>query len=92
MITKEEVKKLAALGRIGVDDKEIESLRGDMERVLFFVSKLKKVSFAGEVFEDGMKNDLREDAIFGKSGEYTEDLLKQAPELERGFVKVKKVL
>ena len=37
-------------------------------------------------------NVFREDEPVIKPGEYTENLLKQAPDKERGFIKVKKIL
>lgn len=99
-ITKDDVRKLGALARIKIDEKEIKLLQKDMENILGFVSKLSTQSLANtkvgllecEAFGGKTTNILREDENPHESGKHTEDLLNQAPELKEGFVKVKKVL
>jgi len=95
MISEKDVKKLGQLSRIGIKKEEVESIQGDLEKILDFVSKLKELPIPeGDDF--GAKktptNNIREDTSDLKGGEYTEKLLDQAPDKENGFIKVKKVL
>ncbi len=91
-ISKEEVKKLAELSRISIEDKEVDLLSKDMESILGFVSKLKEVKTEDTEKKDIIFGKPREDENPHKSGLYTEDLIRQAPDKEKGYVKVKKVL
>ncbi|MFC1756919.1 Asp-tRNA(Asn)/Glu-tRNA(Gln) amidotransferase subunit GatC [Patescibacteria group bacterium] len=91
-ISKKDVKNLSILARVGIDDKEIEPMQKDLEKILEFVSKLKSAKTSDvDAKTSDAENLMREDKDPHKSGEYTEDLLNQAPNLGRGFVKVKKV-
>ena len=91
-ISKKEIKNLSKLARIGVSDKEIESLQNDLEKILDFVSRLEDVSISEEFEKKEVLNEVREDEASHTIAEYSEELLKQAPEIKDGFVKVKKVL
>jgi aspartyl-tRNA(Asn)/glutamyl-tRNA(Gln) amidotransferase subunit C len=96
MITKEEVLKLADLARIEVADDEIESIRQKMEGILEYVSEVQKlsdeegVSVVPEAGEN--RNVLREDEDPHEGGKYTESIIKNAPEKEGGYIKVRKIL
>ena len=92
-ISKEEVKKLGQLARIDIEEGEIDNFRRGLERILDFISVLKKA----QVEEDGKEaggpaNIFRDSASPQKPAEYTEELIKQAPDSKNGFVKVKKIL
>ena len=91
MISKEDVKKLSVLSRVGVSGREVESLRKDLEKMLEFVSRLKQ---APETAEEsaGHRNVLRNDADPHESALYSDPILKEAPKTEDGFIKVRKVL
>jgi aspartyl-tRNA(Asn)/glutamyl-tRNA(Gln) amidotransferase subunit C len=47
MLTKEEVKHIAELARIGVSEKEMEKYQKDMSAILDWVEQLKEVDVAG---------------------------------------------
>ncbi len=92
---KEELKKLANLARIEIDDKDSESLQGDMKAILKYISQIQEVS--GENEEDApavglLHNVMREDENPHEAGIYTEVLLEAAPAREGDYVKVKKIL
>ncbi|MFH1979043.1 MAG: Asp-tRNA(Asn)/Glu-tRNA(Gln) amidotransferase subunit GatC [Patescibacteria group bacterium] len=98
MISKEETKKLSSLARVGAGEKEEQDLAKDLGKILEFVSKLKLVATSDveEERSDGSTSDvrgvLREDGGAHKAGEFSEILLKSAPDKKEGYVKVKKVL
>ena len=96
MITKDEVLKLADLARIEVADDEIESIRQKMEGILEYVSEVQKLSDEGATDatpEAGPnRNVLREDENPHEGEKYTERIIKNAPEKEGNYIKVRKIL
>lgn len=83
------------MARIGIDEKKTDSLLDDLRKILDFVSKLKRAQisdFKEKAADNEFSNTIRKDDMPHKSGEYSGQLLKQAPALEKGYVKVKKVL
>jgi len=66
MITPDEVKKVASLSRIHLRDEELAHLTKDLEKILDYVNKLKKLDVTGvsptsHVLE--LKNVYREDVV-----------------------------
>jgi aspartyl-tRNA(Asn)/glutamyl-tRNA(Gln) amidotransferase subunit C len=96
MITKEEVLKLADLARIEVSDNEVEGIRQKMGGILGYVSEVQNLSEedgAELVPEAGEnRNVFREDAEPHETGKYTESIIKNAPEKEGEYIKVRKIL
>jgi aspartyl-tRNA(Asn)/glutamyl-tRNA(Gln) amidotransferase subunit C len=96
MITKEEILKLADLARIEVADDEIENIRQKMEGILDYVSEIQTLSgedTLSEVPEVGEnRNVFREDEEPHDGRKYTESIIKNAPEKEGDYVKVRKIL
>jgi aspartyl-tRNA(Asn)/glutamyl-tRNA(Gln) amidotransferase subunit C len=94
MVKIEEIEKLAELSRITLAPEEKESIRKDIESILDYVAEVKEASasLASLNSEGLVKNVMREDEISNKSGEYSQDLLKEAPRREGNYVKVKKIL
>ncbi len=93
MITKKEIKKLSFLARISVSEKETEELQKDLKNILNFVSKLKKADVSGiKELKIENKNVLRKDNPPDSGHGRGEALLKLAPEIKDGYLKVKKVL
>ncbi len=95
MLSKEDIKKLADLARIKVDEKDAEALAGQIGAILGYVGQIKDVS--GGVMSDEVQfgtsvNAFREDTNENPGGTYTEALLREAPQKQDGYVKVKKIL
>ncbi len=93
-VSLDEIKKLARLSRIDLSEEEAESLRGELENILGYVDQLSDVDTEGlETTSQvtGLTNQMRKDEIkdydVGR-----EDLLKNAPDSQDGYIKVKKVL
>ena len=92
-MNKQEVKKLAELSRLHIEEAEMETLASELEAILGYVEDVKKV--VGASAEGGtspLKNVFRDDGNPHESGIYTDKILKGAPETERGYLKVKKIL
>jgi len=93
MISKDEVKHIATLARIGVSDEEVEKFSKDLSTVLDWIEQLKEVDVSGvqpAAHIVGIKNIARDDIAreFPAKG----DLVKLFPEEKSGYDKVKSVL
>ena len=93
MISKEEVKKLAELSRININDAEAEKIGGEIEEILEYVGTVQKVaSNEKEGIEFGaVHNVMREDEV-KDSGKYREELIAEFPESKDDYLKVRKIL
>ena len=93
MISTDEVKHIAALARIGLNEKEIEKFSHDLSSTLDWIAQLEEVDVAGVLptaHITGMGNISREDGVtdfFEK-----EKIVKLFPESKNGYDKVKSVL
>ncbi len=93
-VTKDEIKKLANLSRIKLDDEEAESLRSELEKILGYVDQLSQVDTEGiepTSQVTGLVNQMRPDEE-EDYGTTREDLLKNTPDQKDGYIKVRKVL
>lgn len=94
-ITKDEVKHLAKLSSISLNESEVENLRGDLENIVNYINQLDELDTENveptySVSEN--QNIWREDEI-DNYGVGKEELLALAGEnIEAGQVKVPKVL
>ena len=94
MLTKEEVKNIALLARIGIKEDEVEKYQKDLSAVLDFFRELETVA-TDEVEPIGhvtgrvgvARTDQAED--FGNEGKA--EIIKNVPETRDGFVKVRSV-
>lgn len=93
-LSREDVLKLASLSKLKLTDEEVEKMRAELSEILEYVEQLDKVDTSGlePTYQvTGLKNVMRPD----KTQDYgykTEDLLKNAPAIQDGQYKVKRVL
>jgi aspartyl-tRNA(Asn)/glutamyl-tRNA(Gln) amidotransferase subunit C len=90
--TKEDLENLSQLARITVQEQEKDKMLADMQAILGYVSEINEVSGNVDRVKGSHYNIVREDAITREPGTKTEALLKEAPGLEDGYVKVAQVL
>lgn len=95
----EDIKKLANLARIDMSDEEMEGLAKDLDAILAYVGQVQEVSKLGknEALHDNplnyfLQNVMREDVVINKRGEYTEQILADAPDTQDGYLKVKQIM
>ena len=93
-ITREEIDHLAVLSNFSLEEAEKESLRGDLENIIGYISQLDELDTDGveptyQVFE--MENVWREDEILPQEAD-REALLALAPAEKDHQIKVPKVL
>jgi aspartyl-tRNA(Asn)/glutamyl-tRNA(Gln) amidotransferase subunit C len=92
-LTRDDVLKLAALSKLRLTNDEVEALRSQLSEILTYVETLDKVDVTGlePTYQvTGLKNVTRPDEI--KDYGYSQDLLANAPSLQDGQFKVKRVL
>lgn len=94
MLSKDEVKNIALLARIGIKEEEIEKYQKDLSAVLDFFRELETVETDGVEpigHITGMVSVARTDQAEDFSSVGKEGIIKNVPETKDGFVKVKSV-
>jgi len=92
MIEIKDIEKLASLARIAILDGEKQKLQKDLESILGYVSELKDAPIlGGETVEAYVENVMREDDEHYNSGEFTEEILAEAPDRAGDYFKVKPI-
>lgn len=92
-ITKDTIKYVANLARIGLTEKELMHFTGQLDRILEYVHQIKELDITSleptsHVFE--MKNVYRDDKV--KPSLPVSDVMKNAPVKEENLFKVKKII
>jgi aspartyl-tRNA(Asn)/glutamyl-tRNA(Gln) amidotransferase subunit C len=95
MLSTDEIKHIALLSRIGVDEKEIKKYQKDLSAVLDYFKKLeevdtKNIQEIGHI--TGRSNYFRKDEHELREEKITEEIMKNVPEAKDGFIRVKSVL
>ncbi|MFH0804422.1 MAG: Asp-tRNA(Asn)/Glu-tRNA(Gln) amidotransferase subunit GatC [Candidatus Zambryskibacteria bacterium] len=102
MISKEEIKKLADLARIDIEEKEMENLAGEMDAILDYVGQVSEVAEIsrvsspskgeGDTIVRGEVNVMREDENPTESETHSKELITEFPNSENNYLKVKKIM
>ncbi|MEK7500917.1 MAG: Asp-tRNA(Asn)/Glu-tRNA(Gln) amidotransferase subunit GatC [Patescibacteria group bacterium] len=96
MISKEEVKHIAGLARIKLEEYQVEKYQRELSAILEFVGQLSKAdtSKAEPIRQiTGLESVFREDADHGLMDQSLgQELVKMAPEHKDGFVVVPEVI
>lgn len=88
-----DIKKYADLARIELTKEEAKKLEKDIESILGYIEKIQEVDVnVSEKKAGELRNVMREDENPHESGIYTKELLDEAPERGKGYVKVKNIL
>jgi len=102
MISKEEVKHIAKLARLGLNEKEVEKFRKELSSILDYIDKLKEVDISkveptshSVLVENVMRSDEFQIANFQLPGTRevgAKKLMELAPDKKNGYLKVKSIL
>jgi aspartyl-tRNA(Asn)/glutamyl-tRNA(Gln) amidotransferase subunit C len=93
MLSRDEVKHIATLARVGLSEADIEKFQKDLSGILDFVEQLKEVDVSGvepAAHITGLINRTREDKA--ADFENKEGIIRLFPEEKEGYDKVKSVL
>lgn len=95
MLSKNEIKHIAELARIGVSEKEIEKYQHNLSEMVDYFKKLEELDTKNvEPIEHitGRNSVFRKDENKDITDENRDSIIKNAPEIKDGYVKVKSVL
>ena len=91
MISKDQIKHLAKLARLELDEKEIENLYQEINKILAYVEKVKELNL--ETFPPMInlisELKMRKDIVVESSNEL---IINNFPQKEKGFLKVPKII
>lgn len=94
-MNEEEVKKLAVLSRLELNDDEALEYAKDFDDIIKYIDTLKEASGEPDLLSTEVtvnRNVVREDINPLESGINTERILNEAPETKDDYIKVKKIL
>ena len=91
-VDKEQIKHIAKLSKIKLNDEELDQISKQVEQILEYVDQLNEINDDIEPLENisGNYNRLRDDVIIDFNNK--EQILKNAPKTKDGFILVPKVL
>lgn len=84
MLTKDEVKHIAKLARLGLGEEEIEKFQKDLSTILDYIEKLKKVDIS--------KVEPTSHSVLLENIKRKDEVLKFNKKLIDGYLKVKSIL
>ncbi len=89
---KDDIKKLAELSRIEIHDADIPGYQADFENILGYINTITSVDVTTGDTEEIITNVMREDIDPYSAGEFSADILAEAPETDNDFIRVQKIL
>ncbi|MBZ9573066.1 Asp-tRNA(Asn)/Glu-tRNA(Gln) amidotransferase subunit GatC [Patescibacteria group bacterium] len=95
MISKEEVKHVAKLARLGLSEKEIEKMQKELSVILDYINLLRELDISDikpTSHSILLENISREDIIKEEDSQTVLKLLEAPPSKEKGHIKVKGIL
>lgn len=90
--TEKDLDTLSELARIKVSKEEKEKMLHDMQAILGYVGEINSVTGDSVRTKPSQRNVFREDVVTRETGSHTEDILREAPATEDGYIKVNQVL
>lgn len=94
-LSKEGIQHIAKLARLELTAAELEKYGGQLSAVLNYIDQLKGVDVKGVAPTaqiTGLENVLREDEVKNWNSDEIEEALKDAPERDGRFIKVKRII
>lgn len=94
MLEIKDIEKLAKLARIKLSDEEKERLLKEIDPILGYVNQLKEVSstLSGDKKPGDHRNIMKDDSNPNNPGFVTDEVVKNMPESQNNYLKVKKIL
>lgn len=94
MATVEDVKKLAALVRLSIDDADLEKFTQEFDAILGYIGQLEKLELpiGAAAEKPALRNVMRIEQEPHEAGKYTEQLAKQFPARDGDALAVKQII
>ena len=90
--TEQDLDNLSKLARITISTEEKPKMLADIQSILGYVSEINETEGEAVRGEEVFFNVVREDVITRDPGSHTKEVLREAPEIQGDYVKVKQVL
>ena len=94
-----DIKKLANLARIDMNDEELQEIAKSFDSILEYVgqvqevSKIKNIELESKNSENYfLHNVMRDDVVTNNREEYKDKIMAEMPDTQDGFLKVKQIL
>lgn len=93
MLQRNDVEHLGLLARISLTEEEKDEFTSELDSVLSYVGEISSVATEADAIPlvGELRNVMRADDVLNPGGEFTEEILKNAPATEDGYVKVKQI-
>lgn len=93
MASVEEVKRLAALARLSIEEHELERFSKEFESILKYIGQIEQLAVTkNHHTTPRVRNVFREDGTPHESSIYTKELTEQFPERSKDYLSVKKII
>lgn len=93
MASADDVRKLAALARISIDDAQIDKFSKEFESILSYVGQIESLKVSAEAAATpAVRNVFREDGAPHEKGKYTQAIAAQFPERDGSALVVKQII
>jgi aspartyl-tRNA(Asn)/glutamyl-tRNA(Gln) amidotransferase subunit C len=93
-MNRDDIKHLASLARIRLEDSELEQFEAELPAIIDYVSAVNSIADEVDIQPNpGVRpNIFREDTITNEPNQFTKDMVAQMPHSEGRFLSVKKIL
>ena len=94
-LKREELEKIAHLAHLRLTENEAKEIGDKLSSILEYIDRLKKADTSGvkaTAHISGVKNVLRDDVVDNCDEDINDAIMKSAPEVENGQIKVKAVV
>jgi aspartyl-tRNA(Asn)/glutamyl-tRNA(Gln) amidotransferase subunit C len=90
----DDIKKLAILARIDMDENEMAEIANDFNPILAYVGQVQEISNLNNISNKNsvLSNIMRDDIVTNKEGSYSNKIIAEMPNSQDGFLKVKQIL
>lgn len=88
----DDIRTLADLARLHISEEDAREYREDFDRILDYINTIESVEVKEIERSHVHYNAVRDDTLSYEPGEFTQALLREAPEVEDKYVVVSKIL
>ena len=92
MIQIDDVRQLASLARLSMSEEQLQAYQKDFEGILNQIETINKADVTTAELPYVLTNVVREDEEAYEAGEFTHDLIGQAPQSKDAYFEVPKIL
>ena len=92
MIQIDDVRQLASLARLSMTEEQLQAYQKDFEGILNYIETINQADVAVVELPHVLTNVVRDDEEVYEAGQFTADLIAQAPQSKDAYFEVPKIL